>query len=61
MAEISGRSEIYSMKRMKEMLLEHYNDSIFFAEMGGCDNVVCFRNMAKHAIMKSGTKVGRIA
>ena len=47
MAEISGKSEIYSMKRMKQKLLEHYDDSTFFAEVGGCDNV-CFRNMAKH-------------
>ena len=38
MAEISGRSEIYSMKRIKQKLLEHYDDSIFFAEVGGCDN-----------------------
>ena len=45
MAEISGRSEIYSMIRMKQKQLEHYDDSTFFAEVGGCDNVVCFRNV----------------
>ena len=50
MAETSGRSEIYSMKRMKQKQLEHYDDSTFFAEVGGCDNVVCFRNMAKLVI-----------
>ena len=49
MAEISGRSE-NGMKRMKQKLLEHFDDSTFFTEVGGCDNVVCFRNMAKHVI-----------
>ena len=28
----------------------YYDESTFFAEVGGCDNVVCFRNMAKHVI-----------
>ena len=50
MAEISGRSENDSMKTMKQRLLEHYDDSIFLAEVGGCDNVVCFGNMVKHVI-----------
>ena len=50
MAEFSDGSEIYSIKRFKQKLQEHYGDSIFFAEVGGRDNVICFKDLAKHIV-----------
>ncbi len=50
MAEFSGGSDIYSIKRFKQKLQEHYKDSIFFAEVGGRDNVICFKDLAKHIV-----------
>ena len=50
MAEFSGGSEIYSIKRFKQKLQEHFKDSIFFAEVGGRDNVICFKDLAKHVV-----------
>lgn len=50
MKELSGESEVYTIKRLKQKLEEHYKECIFFAEVGGRSNVVCFRNMAKHII-----------
>ena len=47
MAEFSGESEIYSIKRLKQKLQEHYKECIFFAEVEGRGSVVCFRNMAR--------------
>ncbi len=35
---------------MKQKLQEHYKECIFFADVEGCGNVVCFRNMAKYVI-----------
>ena len=35
---------------MKQKLHKHYKEFIFFAEVEGCSNVVCFRNMAKYII-----------
>ena len=34
----------------KQKLQEHYGDSIFFAEVGGRDNVICFKDLAKHIV-----------
>ena len=50
MAEFADGSEIYSIKRFKQKLQEHYKDSIFFAEVGGRDNVICFKDLAKHIV-----------
>ena len=38
--------EVYGVKRTKQKLQEKYKDNIFFAEVSGRKNVVCFRNMA---------------
>ena len=50
MAEFSGESEIYSIKRLKQKMQEHYKECIFFAEVDGRGSVVCFRNMARYII-----------
>ena len=50
MKEISDNSEVYTVKRLKQKLQEHYKEFIFFAEVEGRGNVVCFKNMAKYII-----------
>ena len=41
---------VYTIKRMKQKLQEHYKEHIFFANVEGRENVVCFKNMAKYII-----------
>ena len=45
MKEVSDE-EVYGVKRIKQKLQEKYKDNIFFSEVSGRKNVVCFRNMA---------------
>jgi len=47
MKEISDNSEVYTVKRLKQKLQEHYKEFIFFAEVEGHGNVVCFKNMTQ--------------
>ena len=42
MEEFSNESEVYSIKRLKQKLQDHYKEFIFFAEVEGHDSVVCF-------------------
>ena len=46
MKEISDNSEVYTVTKATGTLREF----IFFAEVEGRDNVVCFKNMAKYII-----------
>ena len=48
--EISDSSEVYTVKRLKQRLQEHYQEFIFFAEVEGHGNAVCFKNIAKYII-----------
>ena len=50
MKEISDNSEVYTVKKLKQNLLEHYKEFIFFAEVEGRGNVVCFKNLTKYII-----------
>ena len=50
MCRIAGGCEVYSLKRLKQRLTDHYGDHVFFAEIQGRKNVVCFRNMADYII-----------
>ena len=50
MKEISDNSEVYTVKRLKQKLQEHYKEFIFFAKVEGHGSVVCFMNMAKYII-----------
>ena len=50
MVEFAESSEVYSVKRLKQKLQEHYKEFIFFAEVEGRGNVACFRNIAKYII-----------
>ena len=46
MKGLGENCEVYSIKRLKQKLLERYKDNIYFAQMSGRENVICFRNMA---------------
>ena len=48
MKEISDNCEVYTIKRLKQKLQEHYKELVFFAKVEGCSNVVCFKDMAKY-------------
>jgi hypothetical protein len=49
--EIAGHGvEVYCKKSLEEKLVEKYNDHIFFAQVCGRNNVVCFKNMASSII-----------
>ena len=50
MIEISGSDDVYSVKRLKQKLHDRYKDFVFFAEIDGRKNIVCFRNMANFII-----------
>ena len=56
MVEFSGGSDVYTLKRLKQKLHEHYEDFVFFAEVDGCGTILCFRNMATGILsMTNGT------
>jgi len=50
MTEFSGGLDVYTPKRLKQKLHEYYEDFIFFAEVEGCGNVLCFKDMASYII-----------
>lgn len=50
MVEFSDGDDVYTVKRLKQKLQEHYKEHIFFANVEGHENVVCFKNMAKYII-----------
>ena len=51
MTAMSGGVEVYSIKRMKQRLQEHYGDYVFFADVGqGKIEVTCFRDMANYIV-----------
>lgn len=50
MVEFSNGDDVYTIKRLKQKLQEHYKEHIFFANVEGRENIVCFKNMAKYII-----------
>ena len=50
MIEFSDGADVYTIKRLKQKLQELYQEHIFFANVEGRENVVCFKNMAKYII-----------
>ena len=50
MTTLSKGKEVYSLKSMKQKLQEYYQDFIFFAEIKGRKNIVCFRDTANFII-----------
>ena len=54
MVKFSDGNDAYTMKRLKQKLQEHNKELIFFANVEGHENVVCFKNMAKYIINEKG-------
>ena len=50
MTELAAGKEVYGMKRLKQKLIDKYKDSIFFAQIDGRSNVVCFRNTVNYIL-----------
>ena len=50
MLDLAGNSEVYTRKWLKKSLETKYGEEIFFAEIGGKSNVICFKNMAKRIV-----------
>ena len=45
MSELAGDDSVYCLKRLKQKLQERYGNNLYFAEIEGKSNVVCFQNM----------------
>ena len=50
MSEMAGDENVYSIKRFKQKLQEKYGNKLYFAEIDGRSNVVCFRDMADYIL-----------
>lgn len=50
MVEFAGKSEVYTIRRLKQKLQEHYKEYAFFAEIKGRSNVLCFKNIVEYII-----------
>ena len=50
MVEEANGTETYTRRWMKTKLLEKYGDRIFFSEMNGKSDIVCFRDTAEMLI-----------
>ena len=50
MEELNNVDAVYTVKRLKQRLMEHYKDDIYFAELSGRVDVVCFKDMANYIL-----------
>jgi len=50
MVKFSDGDDVYTIKRLKQKLQEQYKEHIFYVNIEGLENVVCFNNMAKYII-----------
>ena len=50
MERFSESNEAYSTKWLKKKLKDRYSDHLYFAEINGRKNVLCFKNMANYII-----------
>ena len=51
MVEIAKGTEVYSSnKYLKQLLLKRYGNELFFSEMPGLSDVVCFKSVATSAV-----------
>ena len=46
MSELNGDAPCYTIKSLKYKLKEHYGENLYFAELPGRPNLVCFKDMA---------------
>ena len=50
MERFSESNEAYSTQRLKKKLKDRYSDHLYFAEINGRKNVLCFKNIANYII-----------
>ena len=51
MNELSNNIEIYTIKYLKHKLIrKKYHEYIYFSELSGRPNVVCFKDTANHTL-----------
>ena len=50
MTELAGHSLVYSEKGLKEKLKTHYKEQVYFTELPGRADIVCFKDMASFVI-----------
>ena len=53
MSELANGETVYGIKWLKQKLKDRYSDSIYFAEINGRSDVVCFRDMAKYILSEA--------
>ena len=53
-----SNSEVYEPKVLKRKLKEHYGKHVYFTELQGRVDVICFREMASYIIYKMKKKRG---
>ena len=56
MTELNEQEASYSEKILKQKLKDRYKEHIYFAELSGKPNVVCFRDMASYIICEMKKK-----
>ena len=56
MYELSDSKCIYSERRLKQKLKDHFKEHIYFTEFPGKADVICFRDRASHIIYKLKNK-----
>lgn len=51
MVEVCGSADsVYSVKWLKQLLMDKYGDHVFFATVEGKNDVICFKDMASYII-----------
>ena len=50
MQKLNNSDAVYTVKRLKQRLMEHYKDDIYFAVLSGRVDVVCFKDMANYIL-----------
>ena len=53
MIKLTGSPNVYSDKRLKQKLELHYGNHIYFAELNGKQNILCFRSMANYVLHRT--------
>ena len=53
-----SNSEVYEPKVLKRKLKEHYGKHVYFTELQGRVDMICFREMASYIIYKMKKKRG---
>lgn len=50
MTEFYESVDVYSLKRLKQKLNERYKDHLYYTDLPGRADIVCFKNMTDHIL-----------